>query len=79
MIDADFYINKVFEADFIKAAYGKAMAYANRLKSKKYGKEAVLEMVGTMGVKQYHKHLPKPKKAKNKSQPGKQLPLFEKS
>ena len=74
LIDGSFFLNKIFEAESIKFAKEKALAYMRARKNRDYGKEAMLEMK-KIRIRQYHKLMPISKR-KAKSKKGKQPPLF---
>jgi len=77
LLETGYFLNKVFQVDFIRAARNKALAYMKTRKSRRFGKHAMLRQVGDLRIRQYHKPLPK-KKKKKKPKQGTQLALFKK-
>lgn len=68
MITDQFFVNKIFEAGFPRAALNMALVYAGRRASKKYGKGTTVSQASNLKLAKSHAPIKKNKRKKNKAQ-----------
>lgn len=68
LITDQFFINKIFEAVFPRAALNMAIAHMKRRAVKKYGKGATVKQISDLRVKKSHEPAKKRKKRENSLQ-----------